>query len=242
MFKRVAVKPFLLLPKLGRNNRANFITLPSSYWSQPKTLTKTKSQSFFSPCRTVAMASSPSLSVQLKENIELTDTEEKIFDRLLGTLRHFGLNNQLRVAGGWVRDKVCGSGLFVSLGRKWPSCFIVKRVWYFDYFPSQLLGKECYDIDIALDNMLGSEFVDKVREYLLSVGEEPQGIAVIPWYVEYKWNRSIYLKNDFMELNGLHFIYGRSRYQYYNDIICTGCGRTGGLGWSGGAEFCSINL
>ena len=46
----------------------------------------------------------------------------------------------------------------------------------------QLLGKECYDIDIALDNMLGSEFVDKVQDYLLHVGEEAQGIAVIPWY------------------------------------------------------------
>lgn len=45
----------------------------------------------------------------------------------------------------------------------------------------QLLGKECYDIDIALDNMMGSEFVDKVREYLLSTGEEVQGVAVIPW-------------------------------------------------------------
>lgn len=47
----------------------------------------------------------------------------------------------------------------------------------------QLLGKDCYDIDIALDNMLGSEFVEKVRDYLLHVGEEAQGIAVIPWYV-----------------------------------------------------------
>lgn len=47
----------------------------------------------------------------------------------------------------------------------------------------QLLGKECYDIDIALDNMLGSEFVEKVREYLLSTGEQVQGVAVIPRYV-----------------------------------------------------------
>ncbi|OMO88926.1 hypothetical protein CCACVL1_08108 [Corchorus capsularis] len=86
-------------------------------------------------------------SVQVKEQIELTETEKKIFDRLLSTLRHFNLQTQLRVAGGWVRDK--------------------------------LLGKECYDIDIALDNMVGSEFAEKVKEYLSSVGEEPRGIAVI---------------------------------------------------------------
>ena len=44
--------------------------------------------------------------VQVRDNIQLNETEKKIFDRLLGTLRHFGLQNQLRVAGGWVRDKV----------------------------------------------------------------------------------------------------------------------------------------
>ncbi|KAB2635563.1 CCA tRNA nucleotidyltransferase 2 [Pyrus ussuriensis x Pyrus communis] len=86
--------------------------------------------------------------VQVRDNVQLNETEQKIFDRLLGTLRRFGLQNQLRVAGGWVRDK--------------------------------LLGKECYDIDISLDNMLGSEFVDKVQDYVLHVGEEAQGIAVIP--------------------------------------------------------------
>ena len=46
----------------------------------------------------------------------------------------------------------------------------------------QLLGKECYDIDIALDNMMGTEFVDKVREYLLSIGEDAQGVCVIERY------------------------------------------------------------
>lgn len=45
-------------------------------------------------------------SVELKENIELTEKERKIFDRLLSTLRYCNLDTQLRVAGGWVRDKV----------------------------------------------------------------------------------------------------------------------------------------
>jgi tRNA nucleotidyltransferase/poly(A) polymerase len=49
----------------------------------------------------------------------------------------------------------------------------------------QLLGKECKDIDIALDNMMGSEFVEKVRDYLLCVGEEAQGIAIIPRLVAF---------------------------------------------------------
>nr|XP_043617412.1 tRNA nucleotidyltransferase cca2 isoform X2 [Erigeron canadensis]XP_043617413.1 tRNA nucleotidyltransferase cca2 isoform X2 [Erigeron canadensis] len=85
--------------------------------------------------------------VMVKENIDLTEKEKQIFDRLLQVVYHFKLETKLRVAGGWVRDK--------------------------------LLGKECYDIDIALDDMLGREFCEKVNEYLVSTGEETQGIGVI---------------------------------------------------------------
>ncbi|KAL8482565.1 hypothetical protein ACS0TY_028654 [Phlomoides rotata] len=85
--------------------------------------------------------------VHVRDRIDLTDKEKQIFDRLLQVLRHFNLQTQLRVAGGWVRDK--------------------------------LLGKECCDIDIALDNMLGREFCEKVNEYSSSTGEEIHGIGVI---------------------------------------------------------------
>ncbi|KAM0886953.1 hypothetical protein ACQ4PT_029356 [Festuca glaucescens] len=40
--------------------------------------------------------------------IELTEEEEKIFQRLLDVVRHFDLGTTLRVAGGWVRDKILG--------------------------------------------------------------------------------------------------------------------------------------
>ncbi|KAE9465521.1 hypothetical protein C3L33_02571, partial [Rhododendron williamsianum] len=86
-------------------------------------------------------------SVQVRDRIDLTDKERLIFGRLLEVLRHFSLQTQLRVAGGWVRDK--------------------------------LLGRDCYDIDIAIDNMLGKEFCEKVNEYLSSKGEEAHGIGVI---------------------------------------------------------------
>ncbi|XP_019441997.1 PREDICTED: putative CCA tRNA nucleotidyltransferase 2 isoform X2 [Lupinus angustifolius] len=105
------------------------------------TLFRTKTPSFHSSL------SSPMSTHQVRDNIQLSDVEKRIFDRLLATLRHFNLQTHLRVAGGWVRDK--------------------------------LLGKECYDIDIALDKMMGTEFVDKVREYLLSIGEDAQGVCVI---------------------------------------------------------------
>lgn len=53
----------------------------------------------------------------VKERIDLTKKEEKIFQRLLDVIRHFKLETQLRVAGGWVRDKVCSCSvpLLVSI-------------------------------------------------------------------------------------------------------------------------------
>ncbi|KAK8450016.1 hypothetical protein SEVIR_7G298600v4 [Setaria viridis] len=86
-------------------------------------------------------------SVVVRETVELTEKEEQIFRRLLEVVRHFGLGTQLRVAGGWVRDK--------------------------------LLGKDSADIDIALDNMTGQNFCEKVNEYLELIGEEQKGIGVI---------------------------------------------------------------
>lgn len=47
----------------------------------------------------------------VKERIDLTKKEEKIFQRLLDVIRHFKLETQLRVAGGWVRDKVCSCSI-----------------------------------------------------------------------------------------------------------------------------------
>jgi hypothetical protein len=41
-----------------------------------------------------------------QQDIVLTELEQRIFDRLLAVVDHHGLDIQLRVAGGWVRDKV----------------------------------------------------------------------------------------------------------------------------------------
>ncbi|XP_058192151.1 uncharacterized protein LOC131309552 [Rhododendron vialii] len=43
----------------------------------------------------------------------------------------------------------------------------------------KLLGRDCYDIDIAIDNVLGKEFCEKVNEYSSSKGEEAHKIGVI---------------------------------------------------------------
>lgn len=80
------------------------------------------------------------------DKIKLTETEEKIFQQLIDVVQHHNLATQLRVAGGWVRDK--------------------------------LLGRECYDIDIALDDMYGKQFCEKIQEYL-GVEANERGFCVI---------------------------------------------------------------
>ncbi|XP_074269184.1 tRNA nucleotidyltransferase cca2 isoform X2 [Silene latifolia] len=91
-------------------------------------------------CKSTTMETPEPLIIQVNEQIELTEKESLIFNRLKDVLRGSNLDTQLRVAGGWVRDK--------------------------------LLGKDCNDIDIAIDNMLGKELCEIIKEYLSKTGEE----------------------------------------------------------------------
>ncbi|CAN4119650.1 unnamed protein product [Withania somnifera] len=120
-------------------------------------------------------------SVEVKDNIDLTPKEEQIFNRLLQVVEHYNLGTQLRVAGGWVRDK--------------------------------LLGKECYDIDIALDNMYGREFCEKVNEYLSASGEETQGVGVI----QCNPDQSKHLETARMRLFGIWIDFVNSRAEDYSE-------------------------
>lgn len=54
-------------------------------------------------------------------------------------------------------------------------CFFLLGV----IFVWQLLGMDSDDIDIALDDMLGREFCEKITEYLSSIGEGTTVAAVI---------------------------------------------------------------
>ncbi|KAK2645857.1 hypothetical protein Ddye_021052 [Dipteronia dyeriana] len=121
-------------------------------------------------------------AVQVKEKIDLTDTEKDIFYTLLETIRKFERNTVPRVAGGWVRDK--------------------------------LLGKECHDIDIALSNMSGSEFVGKVTKYLPDAGlKPPAGIGYIPKKPE----KSKHLETARMKLFGLWIDFVNLRCEEYSE-------------------------
>lgn len=94
----LTLKPFLLL-HLHCHRPAKILLL-------------TKTPSFQSS----ACASMSTQTHHVRDTIELTEVEQKIFNRLLATERHFKLKTDIRVAGGWVRDKVCtNSNLWIIL-------------------------------------------------------------------------------------------------------------------------------
>ncbi|KAI3997209.1 hypothetical protein MKX01_009053 [Papaver californicum] len=121
-----------------------------------------------------------SLCVQLKDEIEITDTEEQVFDRLSQVVHHYNLQTQLRVAGGWVRDK--------------------------------LLGQQSVDIDIALHNMTGEDFCQKLNEYSLFVGEKKQKITIVGSNPD----KSKHLKTAVMEVFGIKVDFVNLRSETYN--------------------------
>ncbi|PVU94111.1 hypothetical protein BB561_002791 [Smittium simulii] len=92
-------------------------------------------------------------SATAKPEIILTEKENKICDLLKKVCIYIKEKTpnqpqiELRIAGGWVRDK--------------------------------LLGKECHDIDIAVDKLTGFEFANYVNEYLKKNGQMTQTIAKI---------------------------------------------------------------
>lgn len=83
----------------------------------------------------------------------LTPLEHRLFTLLLDVVRDQALSNlTLRVAGGWVRDKLLR--------------------------PHADLGA-AVDIDIALDTMLGRDFAERVNAHLVSRGLHPASVGLI---------------------------------------------------------------
>uniref|UniRef100_A0A0K6S886 Poly A polymerase head domain-containing protein n=1 Tax=Chromera velia CCMP2878 TaxID=1169474 RepID=A0A0K6S886_9ALVE len=94
-----------------------------------------------------AVSPSPSSPSPADISIPLTEEEARLFDLLKSALRECGLKTTMRVAGGWVRDKI--------------------------------LGKTSPDIDIALDDMTGKDFAEKVTEWMKTKGMETHSVGVI---------------------------------------------------------------
>ena len=81
-------------------------------------------------------------------HIKLTSDEQNLFEMFREFVKEKQLTTTVRVAGGWVRDKIMNT--------------IVKD-----------------DIDIAVDNMTGKDFVELLHEWTSQNGREMSKIGVI---------------------------------------------------------------
>ncbi|CAI5492407.1 unnamed protein product [Closterium sp. Naga37s-1] len=152
-------------------------------------------------------------AVRVTGEVHLSADESHLFSTLRDVVSHYGLGTQLRVAGGWVRDKVrgvqsrrtysalsAGGGGRLGARQVWTGARLwVAGGWVRDKLigrdcmdidialdnllgrglADKLIGRDCIDIDIALDNLLGREFAEKVTEYLKERGEVVRGVGVI---------------------------------------------------------------
>lgn len=99
---KTATRLLATIPKLSPSfSHTRTVILPLHSRRPAKTLLRLTTPSFQSS------ACIPMSTLQVRDKIELSAIEKSIFDRLIATLTHFQLQTQLRVAGGWVRDKVC---------------------------------------------------------------------------------------------------------------------------------------
>jgi tRNA nucleotidyltransferase (CCA-adding enzyme) len=107
----------------------------------------------------------------LKLEITLTEHEDRICNLLnecaRGIHERDGITATCRIAGGWVRDKVTLSQV------AFPSTF-----WTLD--PCfQLLGLESHDIDIAVQDMMGLAFAERLVELARAKGVPASDPAVV---------------------------------------------------------------
>ncbi|KAJ1675754.1 CCA tRNA nucleotidyltransferase, mitochondrial [Spiromyces aspiralis] len=118
--------------------------------------------------------------------VVLDETEDKVCDLLDRVTRHLSETRPdlprltLRIAGGWVRDK--------------------------------LLGKECHDLDIAVNHMTGYQLATHVNDFLKAQGLDTRSIAKIQLNPE----RSKHLETATTVIFGLSIDFVNLRSETYN--------------------------
>lgn len=127
-------------------------------------------------------------------SIKLSDDERELFDLLRKVRHETGLHTTLRVAGGWVRDKLLATDEFQAYHKVFEVGSNNARLTSkFRMNKSQSMGRQGtkvlvnndkdvfqpVDIDIALDDMLGREFADHLNEYLTSQGKDEVSVGMV---------------------------------------------------------------
>ena len=119
-------------------------------------------------------------------SIEVTDEESDLFALLSHVREECDISSTLRVAGGWVRDKLLAMPEFQRHDQKGGRLTSKFR----KPSPQASMGRQGIkvmqeeehqpvDIDIALDDMLGREFADHLNDYLQEHGQKTVPVGVV---------------------------------------------------------------
>jgi tRNA nucleotidyltransferase (CCA-adding enzyme) len=118
--------------------------------------------------------------------ITLTSEEQDLFRLLRQARKETELTTTLRVAGGWVRDKLLATREFAQQQEEKPGRLTSKYKGSSQASMGRqgvktLSNEDCQpvDIDIALDDMLGREFADHLNKYLEEAGKDTISVGVV---------------------------------------------------------------
>lgn len=109
----------------------------------------------------------PRKPILISDTIQLTDLEIKIFNTLKAFLLHYNLKTQLRVAGGWVRDKLLGKkcgDIDIALDDMLGKTFCKKLLVYF-----RNIGMEANGFGVIKSNPMQAKHLEVARMELFGV-------------------------------------------------------------------------
>ena len=119
-------------------------------------------------------------------SISLTQDEDNLFGLLSDVTEEREISSTLRVAGGWVRDKLLATPEFQHYqrqnGKRLTSKFNKPTQGSMGRQGIKVMEEQEHqpvDIDIALDDMLGREFADHLNDYLQGHGREAVSVGVV---------------------------------------------------------------
>lgn len=133
-------------------------------------------------------ASAPFSSLPSQNNgydINLTQDESNLFQLLTQVTDEEEISSTLRVAGGWVRDKLLSTPSFSHsqsgerLTSKFQKPASMGRQGTKVITQTEEPHHQPVDIDIALDDMLGREFADHLNDYLQHHGRDTVSVGVV---------------------------------------------------------------
>jgi len=129
------------------------------------------------PLHTLLSSYPRELSTNNYNMIKLTAEEASFFCLLNEVIKSHSISTTLRVAGGWVRDKLLATPEFVCAHPSSETMNLSKH---------QSKGRKGVssmthplDIDIALDDMLGREFADLLNQYLKDHGKDTITVGMV---------------------------------------------------------------